>query len=70
MCPHMEFTSGQRNGGQLFCMGRKYFNTNSLSFFGTVKQQKIVMLEFQKQIVTIILASFGRNKPVKSLVFP
>ena len=43
---------------------------NSLNFFCTVKQQKIVMLEFQKEVVMTILASFGRNKSVKSLVFP
>ena len=43
---------------------------NSLNFFCAVKQQKIVMLEFQKEVFRTILASFGRNKSVKSLVFP
>ena len=28
------------------------------------------MLDFQREIVMIILASFGRDKPAKSLAFP
>ena len=43
---------------------------NAWNLFGTVQEQKIGMLEFQKEVVMTILASFGRNKPEKSLVFP
>ena len=28
------------------------------------------MLEFEREVVMTILASFGRNKPAKSLAFP
>ena len=38
--------------------------------FRTVEKQKIGMLEFQREIIMIILASFGKNKPGKSLAFP
>ena len=43
---------------------------NAWNLFRTVQKQKIGMLEFQKKVVMIILASFGRNKPAKSLAFP
>ena len=43
---------------------------NAWNLFRTVRKQKIGMLEFQKKVVIIILASFGRNKPAKSLAFP
>ena len=55
LCLHIEFALGQRNTWNLF---------------RTVQKQKIGMLEFQKEIVMTILASFGRNKLAKSLAVP
>ena len=43
---------------------------NTWNFFRTVQNQKIGMLGFQREVIMTILASFGRNKPAKSLVFP
>ena len=43
---------------------------NAWNLFRTVHKKKIGMLEFQREVVMTILASFGRNKPAKSLVFP
>ena len=43
---------------------------NACNLFRTVQKQKIGMLEFQREVVMTILASFGRNKPAKSLTFP
>ena len=44
--------------------------TNAWILFRTVKKQNIGMLEFQREIVMTILASFGRNKLAKSQTFP
>ena len=43
---------------------------NAWNLFCTVQKQKIGMLEFQREIVMTILASFGRNKFAKSLAVP
>ena len=43
---------------------------NAWNLFCTVQKQKIDMLEFQGEYVMKILASFGRNKPVKLMAFP
>ena len=43
---------------------------NPWKLFRTAQNQKIGMLEFQREIIMIILASFGKNKPGKSLAFP
>ena len=43
---------------------------NAWNVFRTVQKQKIGVLEFQREVVMTILASFGRNKPAKSLAFP
>ena len=44
--------------------------TNAWILFRTVKKQNIGRLEFQREIVMTILASFGRNKLAKSQTFP
>ena len=44
--------------------------TNTWNLFHTVQKQKIGMLEFQREVVMTVLASFRRNKPGKSLAFP
>ena len=44
--------------------------TNVWNHFCTLQMQKVDMLEFQREVVMIILASFGRNKPARSLAFP
>ena len=51
-------------------MGVNASIANAKNFFRTVQMQKIGMLEFQREIVMTILASFGINKPAKSLAFP
>ena len=43
---------------------------NTWNLFRNVQKQKIGMFEFQREVFMIILASFGRNKPAKSLAFP
>ena len=43
---------------------------NLWNLFCIVQKQKIGILEFQIDVVMTILASFGRNKPAKSLAFP
>ena len=43
---------------------------NTWNLFCTVQKQKIGMLEFKREVAMTILASFGRNKPAKSLAFP
>ena len=43
---------------------------NAWNLFCIVKKQKIGMLEFQTKVVMTILASFERNKPVRSMMFP
>ena len=53
------------------CMGGKRFNGKCMEpFFHSVQNQKIGMLDFQREVVMTILASFGRNKPAMSLAFP
>ena len=42
---------------------------NAWNLFCTVQKQKIGTLEFQSEVAMTILASFGRNKPAKSLAF-
>ena len=42
---------------------------NAWNLFRTAQKQKVGMLEFQREVVMTILASFGRNKPAKSLAF-
>ena len=43
---------------------------NAWNLFRTVQKQKIGIVEFQREVAMTILASFGRYKPAKSLVFP
>ena len=43
---------------------------NAWNLFRTVQRQKIGMLEFQREVVMTILASFGRNRPEKSGALP
>ena len=43
---------------------------NVWNLFRTVQKQKVGMLEFQREVVRRILASFESNKPAKSLAFP
>ena len=43
---------------------------NAWNLFRTVQKQKVGKLEFQREVVMKILASFGRSKPAKSLAFP
>ena len=53
------------------CMGGKRFNGKYMEpFLRSVQNQKIGMLDFQREVVMTILASFGRNKPAMSLAFP
>ena len=71
LCQHIEFALGQRNGGVLSLhewqmIQRQMHGT----IFTPYKSNKVVMLEFQKDVVMTILSSFGRKKPAKSLVFP
>ena len=53
-----------------FAWAVKTSMTNAWNLFHTLQKWKIGMLEFQREIVITILASFGRNKPAKSLTFP
>ena len=43
---------------------------NAWKFFRSVPKHKTGMLEFQREVVIIILASFGKYKPAKSVAFP
>ena len=43
---------------------------NAWNLFRTVQKQKIGILEFQREVVMTLLASFGRYKSAESLVFP
>ena len=43
---------------------------NAWNLFLTAQKQKIGILEFQRQIIMTILASFGKNRPAESLAFP
>ena len=43
---------------------------NAWNLFRTEQKQKIGMSQFQREVFMTILASFGRNKPAKSLAFP
>ena len=43
---------------------------NAWNLFRTTQRQKIGVLEFQREVVMIILVSFGRIKHAKSLAFP
>ena len=51
-------------------MGGKLFNGKCMEPFSHCKEEKIGILEFQREIVMTILASSERNKPAKSVVFP
>ena len=54
---------------EFFCIGGKLYN-GKYKIFRTVQKQKIDMLEFQREVTMTILATFGRNKPAKSLTLP
>ena len=43
---------------------------NVLNLLRTVQKQKVGILEFQREVVVRILASFESNKPAKPLAFP
>ena len=51
-------------------MGGKRFSGKCMKLFSHCTEEKIGMLEFQREVVMIILVSFGRNKPAKLLAFP
>ena len=48
----------------------KRFNGKYMEPFSHCTKQKNGMLESEREVVMTILASFGRNKPTKSLAFP
>ena len=71
LCPDIEFALGQRNGGGLsLAWAANVSMANAFNLFRTVQKQKVAILDFQREIVMKLLASFGRNKPAKSLAFP
>ena len=48
-------------GGAFLCMGGKHFNGKCMEPFLHCTEAKIGMLEFQRETVMTILASFGRS---------
>ena len=71
LCSHTEFALGQRNGGGFSLHGGVNASiANTWNLFHTVQKQNVSMLEFQRNIAVTILASFGTNRPAKSLAFP
>ena len=51
------------------CMGGKRFNGKCMKPFSHCTEEKIGIVEFQREVFMTIMVFFGRNKSAKSLVF-